>query len=158
MKRTLICASLMAAVALSATALAGTHGYHGYKGRVKAYEGGGKIRFSASLQRERVRKVRISNVNLVCDQGAVKFSHRMHPRAKQLRRVAGDLTFRFQDRIKHGGSQLRLFVSGDLLKSNHYRKAVGLIVAEGDLYANQTGCSVNPGFLHVGAHWKAHRR
>jgi hypothetical protein len=158
MKRMLICTSLMAAVALSATALAGTHGYHGYKGQVNAHEGGGKIRFSANLQRHRVRKVRISNVTLVCDQGAVKFSHRMHPRAKRLRRAHGALTFRFQDKIKHGGSQLRVFVSGDLDKYTQYRAAFGLIYASGDLYANQTGCSVNPGLLHVGARWRAHRR
>jgi hypothetical protein len=158
MKRTLICASLMAAVALSATALAGTHGYHGYKGRVKAKDGGGKIRFSANLQRHRVRKVRISNVTLVCDQGAVKFSHRMHPRTKRLRRAQGDLTFRFPDKIKHGGSQLRLFVGGVLPKSHHYRKAVGLIHTSGDLYASQTHCRVNGLPLNEGARWKAHRR
>jgi hypothetical protein len=125
---------------------------------VKEKDGGGRVHFQANRHRKRVRKLRIKNIKLVCDQGSVRFSHRMHPRKKRLKPFEGDLTFSFNNKIKHGASVLRVFVGGGLLKSHHYRKAVGLIHTSGDLNASQTDCRVDGLPLNRGARWRAHRR
>ena len=140
MKRIVIGAGLIVALAFAATALASIRHYHG------AVREGGNLRFETKVRDGETIKVKrfvFNRVPMQCDDGASTVGDVGSPppamRVNQEHRFHGDFT--------SGNGRKRLRIRGRL--SHHDQKARGILRVSGDFGGGATNCATGK------THWRA---
>ena len=142
MKRTLICAVVIVALALSAVAVAGIRHYHG------SVKGGGTLRFVTKVRHGETIKVRrfvFNHVPMECDDGASTVGDVGTPPPPM--RV--NARHRFHGNFSSAGGRKHLHIDGKL--KHHGRKAEGTLRVRGDFGGSSTNCDTGMD------HWRAKR-
>ena len=142
MKRILICAVLIVALALSAVAVAAVRHYNG------TVEGGGTLRFVTKVRHSETIKVRrfvFKHVPMHCDDGASTVGDVGTPPPAM--RV--NAQHRFHGNFTSGAGRKHLHIDGEL--KHHDRKAEGTLRVRGDFGGSATNCDTGKD------DWSAHR-
>jgi opacity protein-like surface antigen len=139
-KRILIGAGLIVALAFAATAVASVRHYHG------AVDEGGSVRFQTKVRHGETIKVKafvFNHVPMECDNGASTVGYVGSPppamRVNEEHRFHGDFT--------SGGGHKRLRIRGRL--RDHEQKARGTLRVTGDFAGGATNCDTGK------VHWHA---
>jgi len=141
-KRILICAVLIVALALSAVAVAAVRHYHG------TVQAGGTLRFVTKVRHGKTIKVRrfvFKHVPMQCDNGASTVGNVGTPPPAM--RV--NAQHRFHGNFTSAAGRKHLHIDGKL--KHHARKAKGTLRVRGDFGGSATSCDTGKD------DWRAHR-
>ena len=142
MKRVLIGAGLVVALAFPATIIAGVRHYDG------TVHEGGTVRFVTKVRQGETVKVKrfvFNHVAMECDNGTSTVSDVGTPPPP----MKVNNRHKFHGSFDSGGGRKHLYIRGKLKR--HDRKAVGILRVTGDFRGAATNCNTGK------AHWSAER-